>query len=162
MFNFLIRVGALTPWENPNALDTQLKNLRALPSCETEGVDLHDEHEPRFCFDNLPVYVIDSASSFELDDGISVEATEDPAMYWIHVHIADPTAWLRPEHALSQTARHKYSSVYFPEIMLPMLPTDVTNHKMSLSSKNTPLNVLRFSALVDSSYGKVSSYDVRR
>ena len=162
MFNFLIRVGALTPWENPNALDTQLKNLRALPSCKTEGVDLHDEHEPRFCFDNLPVYVIDSASSFELDDGISVEATEDPAMYWIHVHIADPTAWLRPEHALSQTARHKYSSVYFPEIMLPMLPTDVTNHKMSLSSKNTPLNVLTFSALVDSSSGKVSSYDVRR
>lgn len=162
IFNFLIRIGVLAPWENPNALDTQLKNMRDVHGMDQHEWDLFAEQAPRHSFGDMPVYVIDSATSHELDDGISLEATDDPARYWVHVHIADPSAWISPDHPLAKIAQHKFSSIYLPECMLPMLPTSVTAQGMSLSDSRGSMNVLTFSALVDAESGRVSSYDVRR
>ena len=163
MFEFLTRIGALTPWENPNALDIQFRNRRTIHDAEKNAWELKEELKSRHSFGDMPVYVIDAASSHELDDGMSVEATDNPHQYWIHVHIADPSAWIPKDHALAKSAQHKYSSIYLPELMAPMLPPDVTDSGMSLSdTSKDPMNVLTFSALVDSVTGKVASFDVRR
>ncbi|KAL4398806.1 3'-5'-RNA exonuclease [Malassezia pachydermatis] len=164
MFNFLIRIGALTPWENPNALDTQLKNLHKNDEyTEQEYSELKEEKEPRTDFGQLPVYVIDAESSFELDDGVSIETTSDPTHCWVHVHIADPTAWIPHDHELAKWAEHKYTSIYFPEAMWPMLPPEITNKGMSLTNKyGQPMNVMTFSALVNRDSGKVRDYKVCR
>lgn len=163
MFNFLTRIGALTPWENPNTLDIQLRNRRTMQDTSADAWELKEELAPRHSFGDMPVYVIDAASSHELDDGISIEATDKPNQYWIHVHIADPSAWIPKDHALAKSAQHKYSSIYLPELMEPMLPVVVTDSGMSLSDKSkNSMNVLTFSALVESDSGKVASFDVRR
>jgi exoribonuclease-2 len=44
---------------------------------------------------HLTVYTIDDASTKDVDDGISVEQTDDGQLL-LWVHIADPTRWLRP------------------------------------------------------------------
>lgn len=163
MFNFLVELGVLAPWENPNALDTQLKNLQYTSELMNQTEPLKEEQESRRSFGDLPVYVIDSENAHELDDGISVESTEDKSKVWVHVHIADPTAWIDMEHPLAKLAEHRYASIYLPEIMWPMLPESVTKGRMSLNDTHKEgMNVLSFSALVDLESGKVNEYNVCR
>lgn len=163
MFNFLVNLGVLAPWENPNALDTQLKNLQYTSDLLEQSGALKEEQEDRHSFGNLPVYVIDSEDAHELDDGISVESTEEKSKVWVHIHIADPTAWIDMEHPLAKLAEHRYASIYLPEIMWPMLPETVTRGRMSLNDTHKGgMNVLSFSALVDLDSGKVVEYNVRR
>ena len=63
---------------------------------------------------HLPVVTIDSASTREVDDGLSVEERGEglPPRLW--VHIADPTRWLRPNTALDEEARRRAKSLYLP------------------------------------------------
>lgn len=171
VFNFLIRLGILTPWEDPNSLDTYLKNIEEIASQTAAANEEsrrvlalnYDEEKRRVNYRDLPVYVIDSASAHELDDGISVESTNN-GEHWIHVHIADPTAKIPPNHPLATEARQKYSSIYFPQIQWPLFPNFATYNGMSLKdNKNTkPVKqqVLTFSALVGRS-GEIQDYMVR-
>ena len=171
VFNFLIRLGALTPWEDPNVLDTYLRNIEENAN-ETavhdakhrRTIQLNQEEEARRTrFENLPVYVIDSANAHELDDGISVEPAGKDT-YWIHVHIADPTARIPRNHPLAVEPRQKYSSTYFPQAQWPLFPDFATYNGMSLkgnSSETGPeQQVLTFSALV-TDQGEIRDFDVR-
>ncbi|WFD28075.1 exoribonuclease II, partial [Malassezia nana] len=163
MFNLLVELGMLAPWENPNTLDTQLKNLHYTSETFKQMGPLMEEQESRHSFGNLPVYVIDSENAHELDDGISIEKAEGKSNFWVHIHIADPTAWIDLKHPLAKLAEHQYASIYLPENMWPMLPEAVTKGRMSLSDGNKEgMNVLSFSALVDLESGKVEEYNVRR
>jgi hypothetical protein len=100
---------------------------------------------------NHPIYVIDSPTAHELDDGISisrvapssssspsttttdeVDRNDDLSDYWIHIHIADPTAYIPPSHPLSMWAQLRCSSVYLPERHYPMLPDALAEHLFNL------------------------------
>ncbi|KAI8618841.1 hypothetical protein BC830DRAFT_881083 [Chytriomyces sp. MP71] len=81
-------------------------------------------------FGDLPVYVIDSPTAQELDDGISVETT--PEGVWMHAHIADPTAYLPPAHPLSMLAQLRGTSMYLPERHYPMLPDSLSDARFNL------------------------------
>lgn len=72
------------------------------------------------------VYVIDDASSYELDDGISIdnEGLED-GKHWVHCHIADPTSSLLPTDPISQDASEIAESLYLRSGRLSMLPDDL-------------------------------------
>ena len=170
VFNFLIRLGALAPWEDPNTLDTYLKNIEEnasqtanLDSQSRRVIKLNQEEEQRrINFRDQPVYVIDSAEAHELDDGISVESMEN-GEHWIHVHIADPTARIPRKHPLANEARQKYSSIYFPQVQWPLFPDFATYNGMSLKNKQQTTmgqQVLTFSALVGPS-GDIRDYAVR-
>jgi exoribonuclease-2 len=54
---------------------------------------------------HLTVYTIDDASTKDVDDGISVEQSDDGQLL-LWVHIADPTRWLRPGTATHLCAHH--------------------------------------------------------
>lgn len=163
MFNFLVDLGVLAPWENPNVLDTQLKNLQHTSELLEKTGPLKEEQEARHSFGTLPVYVIDSENAHELDDGISIERAEDTSRVWVHIHIADPTAWIDRDHPFAKLAEHRYASIYLPESMWPMLPETATSGRMSLNDANKEgMNALSFSALVDLESGKVCEYKVRR
>lgn len=66
----------------------------------------------------LPVYTIDSPTTVEVDDGLSVEFRGPDQKEWVLVHIADPTRWLTPNDELDLTARKRASTVYLPEVYL--------------------------------------------
>ncbi|WFC99410.1 exoribonuclease II [Malassezia yamatoensis] len=171
VYNFLIRIGSLTPWEDPNALDTYLKNIEdnanqtAKASVEKRyALNLnHEEEHRRHHFENLPVYVIDSANAHELDDGISLDKQED-GTYWVHIHIADPTARISQDHPLALEAQQKYSSIYFPQAQWPLFPAFAVYNGMSLtaskSRRGEKQQVMTFSALLDRD-GGVLDYAVR-
>lgn len=114
-------------------------STRTLSPTEFYPSDLHDS--VRKDFGQLPVYTIDDATAQELDDGVSLETStllspDGTPTHWVHVHIADPTALLHPDHEISQIAKLRDHTEYFPERTWGMLPSwFVTGKGMSLGSK---------------------------
>jgi len=82
------------------------------------------------------VYTIDSASTFDIDDGISVEKldTDDSTTryrYWIH--IADVDRYASRDSSLLKVAERRGTSLYLPTKTITMFPSCIEN-KMSLES----------------------------
>ncbi|GAA5985112.1 hypothetical protein JCM10908_002527 [Rhodotorula pacifica] len=106
-------------------------------STDFYSFDPHDS--VRHDFGSATVFTIDDPSASELDDGISIApgspTSDGAATWWVHVHIADPTALLHPNHLLTNLARLRDHTVYFPEYTWSMLPADFTvDQKLSLGS----------------------------
>ncbi|KAI9218451.1 hypothetical protein BC828DRAFT_215417 [Blastocladiella britannica] len=80
-----------------------------------------------------PVYTIDDPSAHEIDDGVSVEMNGDGVVEWVHVHVADPTAYLTRDSALAAWAQTRMQTVYFPETSYAMLPSPLGSQVMSLA-----------------------------
>ena len=98
---------------------------------------------------NLAVYCIDSKSAMEIDDGLSWEPTEDDkSLGWIHVHVANPSAFLNPDSAVGSFARELTRSMYFPHQHHSMLPHELTSNYFSLG-RNRPC--ITFSARISRS-----------
>ncbi|GAA5821749.1 hypothetical protein JCM11251_001005 [Rhodosporidiobolus azoricus] len=99
-----------------------------------------DPHDSvRHDFGAVKVYVIDDPGASELDDGISIApappTSSGQATHWVHVHVADPTALLHPNHLLAKLARLRDHTEYFPEKTWAMLPETFTQgQKLSLGS----------------------------
>ncbi|KAJ3030531.1 UNVERIFIED_CONTAM: hypothetical protein HDU68_008674 [Siphonaria sp. JEL0065] len=105
-------------------------------------------------FGNLPVYVIDSPTAQELDDGISIEETSEGT--WIHAHIADPTAYMPPGHPLSLLAQLRGTTLYLPERHYPMIPDFLSNARFNLGKSHCALT---FSCRLGSD-GEIVDYKV--
>nr|CAG8483653.1 3340_t:CDS:2 [Entrophospora candida] len=124
----------------------------------------------RHDFGNLPVYTIDDPTAHELDDGISIERVSksssldgsDVSSTWIHVHVADPSAYIPPHHALSNIAFSRVQSVYFPERNYPMIPSVMNEKRFSLGadSGKTGNYVMTFSLRIDDN-GNILDYKIR-
>ncbi|KAH6909178.1 ribonuclease II [Coprinopsis sp. MPI-PUGE-AT-0042] len=115
----------------------------------------------------LRAYVIDDATAKELDDAVSVEPLEkEKGCYWLHVHIANPTAVLPPTHALAKRALREGSTEYGMHRTVPLFPESLTHHPQygwSLGSTletGQPARVLTFSAKVNED-GEILDYAVR-
>jgi exoribonuclease R len=97
----------------------------------------------------MTVYCIDDIGAQEIDDGISIERVNgDTSEFWIHVHVANPTAFFDKTHTLSGLAAHMTESVYTPERSYPMIPPWATQGHFSLD-RDRP--VLTFSSRIDTS-----------
>ena len=99
-------------------------------------------------------YIIDDADAKELDDAISVEKTDNGT--WLHVHVADPTARIPPNHILALTAQLKTTSVYFPEQHAPMFSASSPTSQMDLRTSKL---CLTFSAKIGAT-GEILDYRV--
>lgn len=87
----------------------------------------------------MQVFVIDSAGTDIPDDGVSIEACADrPGCYWMHVHVAHPSAFFDPHSLFGQIARTQGSSWYTPSLTYPMLP-NVVSKAMSLAPGSATL-----------------------
>lgn len=82
---------------------------------------------------HLPFVTIDSASTRDLDDALFAEAQSEGWNLWIA--IADPAAVIEPNSALDQEAYARSSSAYFPELVLPMLPAEISEQLCSLQAE---------------------------
>ena len=155
-FTFLQEMGYFAPWENRVAFNTRL----ALPGyhfdiltdqLQANAVESVKDWIPqdsmkhlRKDWGNLEVFCIDNVAAQEIDDGISLEKIEgDDSKFWIHVHVANPTAFFSPEHPLSKYAVQLTETLYLPEKLYPMLNQKITQKYFSLG-KHRP--ALTFSA----------------
>lgn len=100
-----------------------------------------------------PVFVIDDPTAHELDDGISIERCGDAN--WIHVHIADPTAYLPKSDPISLLALQRGTSIYLPQTHFPMMPSGLSDNLLNLGVARSAMT---FSAKLDK--GEIVDYRV--
>ncbi len=83
---------------------------------------------------------IDPATARDFDDAISL--SRDEKGYWsLGVHIADVSHFVRTGSALDKSARHRGTSVYLPDRVIPMLPEIISNSLASLQAHRTRYTV---------------------
>lgn len=108
------------------------------PEVLAEATRLTQEAQPltnRTDLTHLPFVTIDSASTRDLDDALFAEAHSDGWNLWIA--IADPSAYILPGSILDKEALQRSTSVYFPDLVLPMLPADISEQLCSLQAEQT-------------------------
>ncbi|GAA5954931.1 hypothetical protein JCM21900_005939 [Sporobolomyces salmonicolor] len=175
----LEKTTGLREWEEMGSkVETALKDARSrgkakaatakvkLSSREYYPTDPHDS--VRHDFGAVKVYTIDDPGAFELDDGISL-APGPPASsgggktWWIHVHVADPTALLHPSHLLAELARARDQTEYLPEKTWSMFPDSfVASERLSLgSTEGREQLVLSLGMRVDEATGEVLESEVK-
>ena len=86
---------------------------------------------------------IDPATARDFDDAITL--TRDEKGYWsLGVHIADVSHFVRPGTTLDDSARRRGTSVYLPDLVIPMLPEILSNSLASLQAGHTRYTVSAF------------------
>ncbi|EME83548.1 uncharacterized protein MYCFIDRAFT_114714, partial [Pseudocercospora fijiensis CIRAD86] len=172
-FMFLQELGVVMPHDNRVRFDQHLllpssqhskplQNLMASLMAMRDNHNLRDSmSQLRHDWKDLPVYCVDDASAQEIDDGISVEkavaGSDGQELHWLHIHIANPTAFFSRDHPLAKMARHMGETIYMPERNYMMLPRWATQRHFSLGP-NRPC--LTFSAKLDSQ-GNTLEYKVQ-
>ncbi len=165
---FLTEAGYIDAWDSFHAKRTLAAEKRnastiimpASGRIEASGDGLDDI---RHDFGELPVYVIDDATAVELDDGLSVEDGPRPNTTWVHVHVADPTHWIRPTDPVALRAQVRVATLYLPGQTIPLLDRADVLGRMSLGAlrkTGSAQHVMTFSTLLDSE-GHILGHDVR-
>lgn len=84
---------------------------------------------------HLPIVAIDPVDARDHDDAVWAAPDEDaanPGGYRAIVAIADVSYYVRPGSALDKEARKRGNSVYFPDLVVPMLPHHLSSDMCSL------------------------------
>ena len=138
---FLQELSILMPWEDKapyaaesvqplpgygskNAAIDRLHNqaVTATPTLEDSMADMRKDWK------DLPVFCIDSLTTKERDDGVSWEPI-DELTGWAHIHVANPSAFIKPSSVTAQLAAELPEALYLPERKIEMLePESVRKH----------------------------------
>lgn len=93
-------------------------------------------------------FTIDGQSTLDMDDAICVEKTENG---WnLLVAIADPSAYITPEHPLEQEAQTRAFTLYLPARTVPMMPSALANELCSLKQQQQKLALVCHMSVSDS------------
>ncbi|KAN0081973.1 hypothetical protein V8E54_003271 [Elaphomyces granulatus] len=96
---------------------------------------------------DLPVFCVDSPDAGEIDDGVSLEQVPGlNDVYWIHIHVANPSAFIPHDNVITKHAASRYKTVYTPERTYHMLPASLTHSHFSLGPDRPTLT---FSAKIN-------------
>ncbi|KAK1451812.1 mitochondrial protein cyt-4 [Colletotrichum melonis] len=162
-FTFLQEIGWIPPWDIPARYEYKLAGttVQRGATMETPLVDVNESLRPdiakghRRDWGKTTIFCVDSEQTADVDDGFSVEATEKPGEYWIHIHIADPASRIDPKSALARQLEKAPSSLYMPGYNQKMLPRELEQE----FSLNPGRPSLTFSARVNE-IGNMLDYKV--
>ncbi|KAF3769073.1 RNB-domain-containing protein [Cryphonectria parasitica EP155] len=124
-WTFLQEVGYVTPWD---LHDRYVKRLPSVKLSREGGfaplplgpagikpyITPDAFYGKRHDWEGLKAFAIDSKETTDVDDAVSVEATDVPGEHWVHVHVADPASQIRPQCALGERAQLTPLTLYLP------------------------------------------------
>ncbi|ALW84426.1 ribonuclease R [Hymenobacter sedentarius] len=147
------------PFEFPEEVETESEGISEFIS--------EEEIARRRDFRNITTFTIDPADAKDFDDALSIQKLENG--HWeVGVHIADVTHYVRPGTELEREGKHRATSVYLVDRVIPMLPERLSNGLCSLRPHEDKLT---FSAvfeldengkLYESWFGKTIIHSDRR
>ncbi|MDY7096101.1 MAG: VacB/RNase II family 3'-5' exoribonuclease [Acidobacteriota bacterium] len=80
----------------------------------------------------VPTVTIDAAHSRDLDDALAVLPVQEDGAIRVLVSIADVDDGVPEGSELDREARHRATSVYLPDLVVPMLPPQLSEDALSL------------------------------
>lgn len=129
-------------WDDPTSADALLERVRvrhrirtdypAEVLAEVESFKAKRGTLTRRDLRDLTTLTIDSPSSRDLDDALSVYPADAEGGIRVCVHISDVASHVRPGTALDTEARRAATSVYLPGWTRPMLPPKLSEDALSL------------------------------
>lgn len=114
-------------WAKLNFPQNILNVLKSIPKWVLEK----DFKWRKDCRD-LFVFTIDPDDSKDFDDAISIEKLKN-WNFKLYVHIADVTYYIKEWTALDLEAKSRWTSIYFVDRVVPMLPEILSNELCSLN-----------------------------
>ncbi len=131
--------------------EATIKELEFIPSSVSE-----EELKNRKDLTNKTIFTIDGDDTKDIDDAISIEKENDN--YRLGVHIADVSHYVNVGSALYEDAYMRGTSSYLADIVIPMIPHQLSNGICSLNEGEIRLT-LTCEMLINSK-GKVIDYDI--
>ncbi len=104
-----------------------LKQLETIPDSVTEE-DLEGRRDLR----NKKIFTIDGKDTKDMDDAISIVKTIN-GYYFLSVHIADVSYYIKENTPLDIEAKKRGTSAYLADTVIPMFPHQISNGICSLN-----------------------------
>tara|TARA_R110000868_G_scaffold37111_4_gene131343 strand:- start:28750 stop:30909 length:2160 start_codon:yes stop_codon:yes gene_type:complete len=103
------------------------------------------------------VFTIDPADAKDFDDALSITYNEN-GNYYLGVHIADVTNYVKPDTPLDNEAFKRGTSIYLVDRVIPMLPERLSNGVCSLRPNEDKLTYSCFMEIDE--YGNLLDYSI--
>jgi len=132
--------------------DETKEEVKNIPTFVTD-----EDMENRLDLTNETIFTIDSIKTKDMDDAISVKKLYN-GNYLLGVHIADVAHYLKPNSSLFKEALKRGTSVYLGDVVIPMIPSELSN---GICSLNEGVKRLTKSCLIEiNPKGKVVNYKI--
>ncbi len=137
IFDALVKVGIWSPHQHidlyrydiPVEFSEQFLQRAGALSTGADAARLAQHRED---FTSMPLFTIDGMGTLDFDDAISI--APDNGYYWVGVHIADISAYIRKGDSLDEEIMSRATSIYMPDMKIPMLPPLLSENLCSLKA----------------------------